>query len=66
LPDAIEGVYPGADTDTLSDMHDRHDLCHFSETGLVEHAALWNDSILSFEASEARVSNAAQAAKNPG
>jgi hypothetical protein len=66
LPNAVEGVYPGADTDSLSDMHDRHDFCHFSQTGLVEHAALWNDSILSFEASKARTSKAAQTAKNPG
>ncbi len=64
LPDAIEGVYPGADTDTLSDMHDRHDFCHFSRTGLVKHAALWNDSILSFEASKTRASNAAQTDEN--
>jgi hypothetical protein len=49
LPERINGVYPGADTDSLSDMHDRYDFCHFSEKGLIAHAALWQEAILSFE-----------------
>ena len=49
LPDYIEGVYPGPDTDTLSDMTDRHDFCHFSDTGLQAHAELWKEVILVFE-----------------
>lgn len=49
LPRSIAGVYPGADTDTLSDMNDRHDLCHFSEQGLDRHALLWEEVILEFE-----------------
>lgn len=49
LPHRIAGVYPGADTDTLSDMSERHDLCHFSEQGLDRHAGLWEEVILEYE-----------------
>lgn len=49
LPERVAGVYPGPDTDTLSDMKDRFDYCHFSEQGLQAHAKLWTDAILSFE-----------------
>jgi len=49
LPARIAGVHPGPDTDTLSDMRDRFDYCHFSESGLQAHARLWADAILAFE-----------------
>jgi hypothetical protein len=49
LPLRIAGVYPGADTDTLTDMRDRHDLCHFSGRGLDGHARLWEEVIVEFE-----------------
>jgi hypothetical protein len=49
LPRLLEGVYPGPDTDSLSDMRDRYDFCHFSERGLERHAALWEASIMAFE-----------------
>lgn len=49
LPEYIVGVHSGADTDSLSDMSDRFDYCHFSEKGLVAHAKLWKQVILSFE-----------------
>jgi Carbohydrate esterase, sialic acid-specific acetylesterase len=38
-------IVMGANTDTLSDMDDRYDFCHFSDTGLQKHAALWRQSI---------------------
>ncbi len=49
LPQHIAGVHPGPDTDSLSDMRDRFDYCHFSERGLQAHAELWKEVILSFE-----------------
>jgi lysophospholipase L1-like esterase len=49
LPERIDGVHPGADTDTLSDMKDRFDFCHFSDRGMQAHARLWADAILAFE-----------------
>lgn len=49
LPEHVAGVYPGPDTDTLSDMRHRFDYCHFSQQGLQAHARLWTDSILAFE-----------------
>ncbi len=49
LPEQIVGVHPGPDTDTLSDMRDRFDYCHFSERGLIAHAELWKEVIVSFE-----------------
>ena len=49
LAEQIPGVYPGPDTDSLSDMKDRHDFCHFSDTGLQAHAELWKEVILVFE-----------------
>lgn len=49
LPRRINGVYPGADTDSLSDMSDRHDFCHFSDQGMARHAGLWQSSILAYE-----------------
>lgn len=55
LPEHIAGVYPGPDTDTLSDMRDRFDYCHFSERGLQAHAELWNEVIVSFERERGRL-----------
>lgn len=49
LPAHIAGVYPGPDTDSLSDMRDRTDYCHFSETGMQAHAELWSDAIQALE-----------------
>jgi lysophospholipase L1-like esterase len=49
LPGRVSGVFPGPDTDTLSDMRDRFDYCHFSQQGMESHARLWTDSILAFE-----------------
>lgn len=49
LPERIDGVFPGPDTDTLSDMRDRIDYCHFSQRGLQAHAELWTQAILAFE-----------------
>jgi len=49
LPTQIAGVYPGPDTDSLSDMHDRFDYCHFSARGLHSHAALWREMLVSFQ-----------------
>jgi hypothetical protein len=41
LPQVINNVLPGPDTDTLTDMSHRHDLCHFTAVGLGAHADLW-------------------------
>jgi hypothetical protein len=49
LPERIAGVHPGPDTDSLSDMRDRFDYCHFSERGLQAHAEMLKEVILSFE-----------------
>lgn len=49
LPQRIAGVYPGPDTDSLSDMRDRVDYCHFSQRGMEAHAALWTEAILALE-----------------
>jgi hypothetical protein len=49
LPERIPGVHPGPDTDSLSQMSDRFDYCHFSESGLQAHAELWTQAILSYE-----------------
>ncbi len=49
LPEHIAGVHAGPDTDSLSDMRDRFDYCHFSDRGLQAHAELWKEVILSFE-----------------
>ncbi|HEY6131371.1 MAG TPA: sialate O-acetylesterase, partial [Halioglobus sp.] len=54
LPARIAGVYPGPDTDSLSDMRDRFDYCHFSERGLLAHAVLWKEAILTFERERVR------------
>jgi hypothetical protein len=40
-----EDILMGANTDTISDMDDRYDSCHFSEAGLQKHARLWLQSI---------------------
>jgi hypothetical protein len=45
LVEERDDIVVGANTDTLSDMDDRYDFCHFSETGLQKHAALWLQSI---------------------
>jgi len=49
LPRRLDGVYPGADTDSLSDMRDRYDFCHFSDRGLERHAQLWEAVIQAYE-----------------
>jgi len=51
LPRQLEGVYPGPDTDSLSDMRDRYDLCHFSERGLERHARLWETALRAYSQS---------------
>lgn len=40
-----DDILMGANTDTLSDMDDRYDFCHFSDAGLQKHALLWLQSI---------------------
>lgn len=45
LPDTVEGVLPGADTDALVGKRFRHDDCHFNHVGMQYHAALWRDAI---------------------
>lgn len=49
LPARIAGVHRGPDTDSLSDMRERFDYCHFSEAGLIAHAELWKEVILDYE-----------------
>ena len=46
LPGRIAGVRPGPDTDALGAGPDRHDGCHFSETGQAAHARLWREALL--------------------
>ena len=41
LPDLIPGVLAGPDTDLLDSFPDRHDRCHFTESGTDAHAAMW-------------------------
>ncbi|MFA6448665.1 MAG: sialate O-acetylesterase [bacterium] len=38
-------IYPGAYSDGLLSIDDRHDACHFSDTGLDKHATLWLNAI---------------------
>jgi hypothetical protein len=40
-----DDVLMGADTDTLSDMDDRYDFCHFTDAGLAKHASLWLQAV---------------------
>jgi len=47
-----DDVFMGANTDTLSDMDDRYDFCHFSDSGLQKHALLWLQSIQDGRSSE--------------
>ena len=49
LPEHIAGVHAGPGTDSLFDMRDRFDYCHFSHRDLQAHAELWKEVILSFE-----------------
>lgn len=41
LPDVIEGVFAGPDTDTLTGKLYRYDNCHFNGYGARAHAQLW-------------------------
>ena len=41
LPERVEGVLPGPDTDALDAPEHRPDTCHFSDSGLDAHAELW-------------------------
>lgn len=52
IPQLIDGVYPGAHTDSLDRYEDRYDNCHFSEIGMNKHADLWFDVFQSFEHSK--------------
>jgi hypothetical protein len=45
LPGRLEGVFPGADTDTLQGPSYRFDDCHFAGPGLEAHAELWVEAI---------------------
>lgn len=45
LAEEREDVLMGPNTDTISDMDDRHDFCHFSHAGLRKHAALWLEAL---------------------
>ena len=38
-------IFPGPDTDKLNTLDDRHDACHFSNSGLEKHAELWLQAI---------------------
>jgi hypothetical protein len=38
-------VFMGANTDTISDMDDRYNCCHFSESGIKKHTDLWMQAI---------------------
>lgn len=49
IPQLIDGIYPGANTDSLDRYEDRFDNCHFSEIGMKKHADLWFDIFQSFE-----------------
>jgi hypothetical protein len=40
-----DDILMGSDTDTISDMDDRYDFCHFSDSGLHKHALLWLQAI---------------------
>ncbi len=51
LPELLPGVYPGANTDTLTHFQYRPDNCHFSEAGLEAHAELWAETLANHEAS---------------
>jgi len=39
------GIFPGAYSDELLSIDDRHDACHFSDSGLDKHANLWLQAI---------------------
>ncbi|MEM1112681.1 MAG: sialate O-acetylesterase [Pseudomonadota bacterium] len=41
LPEQIDGVYLGPDTDRLTGSRYRFDLCHFNHIGMEAHARLW-------------------------
>jgi hypothetical protein len=38
-------IYPGPDTDQLSNLDDKFDACHFSNSGLDKHAEMWARAI---------------------
>jgi len=39
------GIFPGAYSDELLGIEDRHDGCHFSTAGLLKHAEMWFQAI---------------------
>ena len=38
-------IFPGAYSDEILSIDDRHDACHFSDSGLDKHANLWMNAI---------------------
>ena len=40
-----DDILKGANTDVISDMDDRYDFCHFSDSGLKKHAESWMRTI---------------------
>lgn len=45
LPTLIDGVWPGPDTDQLTEPDDRYDNCHFTNKGMHRHAQLWANAL---------------------
>ena len=45
LVDIKNKIYPGAYSDELATIEDRHDACHFSDAGLMKHAEMWYQAI---------------------
>lgn len=45
LVDPAKGILPGAYSDELTTLKERHDGCHFSAAGLLEHAEMWYQSV---------------------
>jgi hypothetical protein len=38
-------IYPGAFSDEIKSIEDRHDACHFSSSGMIKHATMWLNAI---------------------
>jgi hypothetical protein len=38
-------IYPGAFSDEIKSIEDRHDACHFSSAGMLKHANMWLNAI---------------------
>jgi hypothetical protein len=38
-------IYPGAFSDEIKSIEDRHDACHFSSAGMLKHAAMWLNAV---------------------